>query len=51
VPALQGALGPLAWRICRTIALEYIALAFAEDFIFIPPRDGYSGIRNCSAPT
>jgi hypothetical protein len=42
LPSLQVALGPRLWRICRTIALEYIALAFAIDFIFIPLHDGYS---------
>jgi hypothetical protein len=42
LPPLQVALGRRLWRICRTIALEYIALAFAGDFIFIPLHDGYS---------
>jgi hypothetical protein len=42
LPSLQVALGPRLWRICRTIAIEYIALAFANDFIFIPLHDGYS---------
>jgi hypothetical protein len=31
LPSLQIALGPRLWRICRTIALEYIALTFAND--------------------
>ena len=33
LPRLRDALGPFLWRISRTIALEYIALAFAADFI------------------
>ena len=33
VPRLRDALEPRLWRIFRTIALEYIALAFAADFI------------------
>ena len=33
VPQLRDALEPRLWRIFRTIALEYIALAFAADFI------------------
>jgi len=42
LPALQGALGPRLWRMCRTIALNYIALAFADDFVFGPLHSGYS---------
>jgi hypothetical protein len=42
LPTLQSALGLRLWRICRTIALEYIALAFAEDFIFGPLHSGFS---------
>jgi hypothetical protein len=41
LPQLQAALGPRVWQISRTIALEYIALVFAFDFIFLPLRDGY----------
>jgi hypothetical protein len=33
VPRLRDALEPRLWRIFRTIALEYIALAFTADFI------------------
>jgi hypothetical protein len=36
LPWLQGLLGPRLWRLFRTIALEYIALAFAADFILGP---------------
>jgi hypothetical protein len=36
LPWLHGALGPRLWRLFRTIALEYIALAFATDFILGP---------------
>ena len=33
VPRLRDALEPRLWRILRTIALEYIAIAFAADFV------------------
>ena len=33
VPRLRNALDPRLWRMFRTIALEYIAIAFAGDFI------------------
>jgi hypothetical protein len=33
LPRLQDALEPRLWRILRTIALEYIAIAFTADFI------------------
>jgi hypothetical protein len=33
VPRLRGALEPRLWRVLRTIALEYIAIAFTADFI------------------
>jgi hypothetical protein len=33
LPQLQGVLGPSPWRVLRTIALEYIAIAFAADLI------------------
>jgi hypothetical protein len=36
LPRLRDALGPRLWRIFRTIALEYIALVFARDFILLP---------------
>lgn len=35
-PRLSDALGPHSWRVVRTIAVEYIALAFAADFILLP---------------
>ena len=35
-PRLSDALGPRSWRIVRTIAVEYIALVFATDFILLP---------------
>jgi hypothetical protein len=40
-PQLRDALSPRLWRISRTVALEYIALVFASDFIFLPLRAGY----------
>ena len=33
VPRLRDALEPRLWRILRTVALEYIAIAFTADFI------------------
>jgi hypothetical protein len=36
LPRLRDALEPRLWRIFRTIALEYIALAFTSDFILSP---------------
>jgi hypothetical protein len=36
LPRLHSLLGPRLWRLFRTIALEYIALAFAADFILGP---------------
>ena len=36
LPRLREALGPRLWRTFRTIALEYIALVFAVDFILGP---------------
>jgi hypothetical protein len=36
VPHLQGILGPRLWRIFLSIALNYIALVFAADFILLP---------------
>jgi hypothetical protein len=38
LPRLHDALGPRLWRAFRTIALEYIALVFAADFILLPLR-------------
>jgi len=38
LPRLRDALGPRLWRTFRTVALEYIALAFAADFILNPLR-------------
>ena len=35
LPQLHNALGPRAWRALRTAAMEYIALAFAADFILL----------------
>jgi hypothetical protein len=43
VPRLRDALDPRLWRIFRTIALEYIALAFAADFIIGPLHAGGFG--------
>jgi hypothetical protein len=44
VPRLRDALPPRLWRTARTIALEYIALVFATDFILDPLHaDGASG--------
>jgi len=36
LPRLRDALGRPLWRVLRTIALEYIALAFGFDFILDP---------------
>jgi hypothetical protein len=36
LPRLRDALGLRIWRAFRLIALEYIALAFADDFILAP---------------
>ena len=36
VPLVRDALGPRLWRTFRTIAMEYIALVFATDFILDP---------------
>jgi hypothetical protein len=36
LPRLRDALGPRLWRAFCTIALEYIALVFAADFILLP---------------
>ena len=36
LPGVRDALGSRAWRIVLTLALEYIALVFAVDFIFDP---------------
>ena len=38
LPQLRDALGPRLWRTFCTIALEYIALVFAADFILLPLR-------------
>jgi hypothetical protein len=35
-PRLRDALGPQLWRAFSTLALEYIALVFAADFILAP---------------
>ena len=35
LPQIHGALGPILWRILRTVATEYIALVFAADFILL----------------
>jgi hypothetical protein len=43
LPRLRDALGPRFWRIFRTIALEYIALTFAADFILGPLQRGGLG--------
>jgi hypothetical protein len=39
-PRLRHALGRRLWRILCTVALEYIALVFAFDFIVLPLRSG-----------
>jgi hypothetical protein len=36
LPGVRDALGPRLWHIALTLALEYIALVFAVDFIFDP---------------
>jgi hypothetical protein len=41
LPQLRAALGPRLWRAFCTIALEYIALVFAADFIQLPLRAGF----------
>ena len=38
-PRTRDALGPGAWRILRTVAMEYIAYVFAVDFILIPLQE------------
>jgi len=38
VRRLRDALAPPVWRVLQTIALDYIALAFAADFIVAPLR-------------
>lgn len=43
LPWLRDTLGPRLWRILRTIALEYIAVAFAADFILAPLRNSGLG--------
>jgi len=43
LPRLRDALVPRLWRIFRTIALEYIALAFTADFILNPLQAGGLG--------
>jgi hypothetical protein len=44
LPRLRDAIGPRLWRITLVIALNYIALVFAADFIEGPLRRG--GIAN-----
>jgi hypothetical protein len=43
LPRLRDTFGPRLWRIFRTIALEYIALVFAVDFILYPLQAGGPG--------
>jgi hypothetical protein len=43
VPRLQDILGLRLWRICLSIALNYIALVFAADFILLPLETGDFG--------
>jgi hypothetical protein len=43
LPRLREALGQRLWRIFCTIALEYIALVFAADFILLPLQAGGLG--------
>jgi hypothetical protein len=40
LPRLRDALEPRYWRLFRTIAVEYIAVAFAADFILGPLQKG-----------
>jgi len=40
LPRLRDALGARLWRICCEIALDYIMLVFAVDFISIPLQAG-----------
>jgi hypothetical protein len=40
LPRIRTALGPRFWSMFRTIAIEYIALVFALDFIFGPLQAG-----------
>src|SRR5208282_1003159 len=40
LPWLRDALGPRLWWVFLTIALEYIAIAFAADFILGPLQAG-----------
>jgi hypothetical protein len=44
LPWLRDTLGPRLWRTFCTIALEYIALVFAADFILLPLQAG--GLSN-----
>jgi hypothetical protein len=44
LPRVRDAMGPLMWRISLVIALNYIALVFAADFIEGPLKRG--GIAN-----
>ena len=39
LPRLRNSLEPRLWRILRTIALEYIAIAFTADFITLHAHD------------
>jgi len=43
LPWLRDALGPCLWRAFRTLALEYIAVTFAADFIVEPLMAGGLG--------
>jgi hypothetical protein len=40
LPRLRDALGPRLWRIAMELALQYIMLVFADDFIAEPLRAG-----------
>ena len=51
VPRLRNALDPRLWRMFRGIALEYIAVAFAADFILGPLQaDGLERFRLSYGP-
>ena len=50
LPQLRAALGPHLWRLFCTAVLEYTALAFAEDFIFIPLGGGFDKYPLTSLP-
>jgi hypothetical protein len=38
IARLQKLIGPMAWRLMRVLGMNYIALAFAKDFLRITPQ-------------